>query len=96
MYAAARRGDLELVRFHVGQGVDVDFAHPEFQSTALVTALLAGHADVATLLLDSGASPVLRSVFDECTPLEAALQRSGDPGMAEVATRLRAAGATLS
>lgn len=72
MYSAARRGDLELVRFHVAQGVDVDYAHPEFQSTALVASILAGHEEIAHLLLDSGADPLLRSEFDELTPMEAA------------------------
>ena len=31
MFAAACRGDVELVRFHVEAGVDVNYAHPEFQ-----------------------------------------------------------------
>ena len=57
MYLAARTGDLDLVRFHVQMGVDVDYAHPEFMSTALVASILGGHKDVAQYLLDNGASP---------------------------------------
>ncbi|MDP3891300.1 ankyrin repeat domain-containing protein [Nocardioides sp.] len=74
MYQAACDGDVELVRHHVEHGVDVDFAHPEFQSTALVASILAGHEDVAHLLLDHGADPSLVSPFDEATPVEAARQ----------------------
>ena len=47
MFAAACRGDVELVRFHVEAGVDVNYAHPEFQETALVAAILANHETVA-------------------------------------------------
>lgn len=74
MYLAARTGDLDLVRFHVQMGVDVDYAHPEFMSTALVASILGGHKDVAQYLLDNGASPELMSDLDGVTPLEAAAQ----------------------
>ncbi|KAA1418266.1 ankyrin repeat domain-containing protein [Mumia zhuanghuii] len=89
MFNAACKGDVELVRFHLDQGVDVDYAHPEFQSTALVACILDGQEDVANLLLDRGADPRLLSVFDECTPIEAA-RKAGFGGL-EV--RLRSLGA---
>lgn len=89
MFRAAREGDVELVRHHLGQGVDVDHSHPEMQSTALVEACLAGHRDVAHLLLDHGADPHLPSVIEECTPVEAA--RRG--GLDDVVLRLRSLGA---
>lgn len=85
MFGAACRGDLELVRFHLGGGVDVDYAHPEFQETALVAAILAGHEDVADLLLDHGADPALISVADQLTPAQAA-QRAG---LVRIQQRLR-------
>lgn len=71
-YLAARDGDFELVRYHVLNGVDVNYAHPEFQSTALVAAILAGRLDVAQYLLDNGADPDLMSDMDGETPREAA------------------------
>jgi uncharacterized protein len=55
MFLAVCAGDVELVRYHLENGVDVDHAHPEFQSTALVAIILAGHEQVAHLLLDHGA-----------------------------------------
>lgn len=72
MYAAARAGDLELVRFHLESGVDPDHVHPEFLSTALVAACEARQADVALLLLEHGADPGLRSPFEGQVPLQAA------------------------
>jgi uncharacterized protein len=74
LYLAARDGDLELVRYHVQMGVDVNYAHPEFMSTPLVASILAGQQQVAQYLLDNGADPDLLSEFDGVTPTEAAAQ----------------------
>lgn len=71
-FAAACAGDVDLVAHHLDAGVDVDFIHPELQSTALVAAIEEGRDDVAVLLLDRGASPMLRSPLEGMTPLEAA------------------------
>lgn len=84
MYAAARSGDLELVRFHADAGIDLDFAHPEFQSTALVAACAAKQEEVALFLLDRGADPGLRSVLEEKTPVQAAREA----GLESVVARL--------
>ena len=83
-FAAACDADLDLVEHHLEAGVDVDFIHPELQSTALVAAIEEGHEDVALLLLDRGASPTLRSPLEGVTPLEAARAA----GLVRVADRL--------
>ncbi|MBJ7357770.1 ankyrin repeat domain-containing protein [Nocardioides sp.] len=89
MFHAACAGDVELVRHHLATGVDPDFSHPEYQSTALVAAILAGQEDVARLLLDHGADPALRSDLDGLTPVQAARQ-TGLAGL-EVVLRRRGA-----
>lgn len=88
MFQAACEGDIEMVKYHVKAGVDVDFAHPEFLSTPLVACILAGQSEVALFFLDSGANPGLWSEFDGMTPLGAAQQR----GLRDVELRLRALG----
>jgi uncharacterized protein len=74
MFNAGCEGDLALVEHHVKSGVDVNYAHPEFLSTPLVAAILAGQEAVALYLLDHGANPALPSEFDASTPLQAARQ----------------------
>lgn len=69
-------GDLALVEYHVKGGVDVNYAHPEFLTTPLVGAILAGQAEVALYLLANGAWPNLASELDGVTPIQAA-QRMG-------------------
>lgn len=74
LFRAACDGDLELVRYHVQTGVDVNYAHPEFLGTPLVACILARQEAVALYLLAHGAWPDLISEFDGLTPLQAARQ----------------------
>lgn len=74
LFNAACAGDLELVKYHVKCGVDINYAHPEFLSTPLVACALAGQEQVALYLLESGANPHLYSEFDAMTPIQAAQQ----------------------
>jgi ankyrin repeat protein len=89
MFLAACEGDVELVRHHLANGVDVNFAHPEFQSTALVACILAGQEHMAHFLLDHGADPLLRSDLEFQTPVQAARVA----GLTTVEARLRSLGA---
>lgn len=88
MFNAGCAGDLALVEHHVKSGVDVNYAHPEFLSTPLVAAILAGQEAVALYLLDHGANPALPSEFDAATPLQAARQM----GLVAVEEKLYAMG----
>ena len=92
MFNAACEGDFELVKYHVKNGVDVNYAHPEFLSTPLVACTLAGQEEIALYLLESGANPSLPSEFDALTPLQAA-QRAQLPALE---TKLKQLGATVS
>ncbi len=91
MFNAACDGDLELVTYHVKNGVDLNYAHPEFLATPLVACALAGHEQLALFLLESGADPHLPSEFDGVTPIQAA-RRARLPLLEE---RLKLLGATL-
>lgn len=75
MYYAAERGDAACVRFHLSEGVDVDYQHPEAMMSALVVSILNGHADVARVLLEHGADANLPAELGTLTPLQAAAQQ---------------------
>jgi uncharacterized protein len=92
MFNAACEGDLELVKYHAQNGVDVNYAHPEFLSTPLVASILAGRSEVALYLLEAGANPHLFSEFDSLRPLEAARQMK----LADVQAQLESLGAVSS
>lgn len=88
LFQAACEGDIALVEYHIKMGVDVNYAHPEFQATPLVASILAGQADIALLLLDRGANPRALSESDDLTPMQAAQK----VGLADVVEKLHTFG----
>lgn len=72
LYQAALVGDLALVQYHIGEGVNPNYQHPEILCTPLVASLIHGHREIARYLLAHGADPSLVSEFDGLTPLQAA------------------------
>lgn len=76
LYQAAVSGDLPLVEYHLREGVNPNYQHPEILRTLLVASLVEGHEDVVATLLAHGADPNLLSELDNLTPWQAA-QRHG-------------------
>ena len=74
MFEAACEGDLALVDYHVKEGVDINYAHPEYLSTPLVACILAKQEEVALYFLSKGANPDAHSEFDGARPIQAARQ----------------------
>lgn len=74
MYSAASSGNMDLVRYHIENGVNPNYQHPEILATPLVAAICAGHTDIALYLIDNKADPKLKSFFDDMTAVEAALK----------------------
>lgn len=72
MYKAAQEGNFELLKYHIENGIDPNYQHPEILSTPLVAAIAAGHDEIALFLLDHGAKPDLVSEFDGLNPFQAA------------------------
>lgn len=72
LYQAATDGDLPLVKYHIKEGADPNYQHPEIMATPLVAAITNEHTDVALFLLENGADHELESYFDRMTPLQAA------------------------
>ncbi|MEY4564034.1 MAG: hypothetical protein RLZZ618_3311 [Pseudomonadota bacterium] len=72
LYQAAFNGNLALVQYHLAEGVNPNYQHPEILCSTLVASLIQGHDDIAHCLLPHGADPDLLSEFDGMTPLQAA------------------------
>lgn len=65
MYSAAECGNLELVRYHLTEGVDPNYQHPEIMYTALFASIQHGHEDIVALLVAQGADPSIRVDFKD-------------------------------
>ncbi len=61
LFNAACEGNLDLVEYHIGEGVDINFAHPKFLATPLVACILEGQESVALFLLEHRASRCINS-----------------------------------
>lgn len=90
LFDAACEGNMDLVRYHVAAGVDLNHVHPEYFGTILVASIVEKREEAARYLLAHGADPHLYSEIDGATPLQAA-QRVGLP---ELERHLRALGAS--
>jgi len=74
MLWAAQEGDLELLKYHIDQGVNPNYQHPELLTTPLIQSIEAGHTAITKFLLENGADPTLKAGFSEDSPLRVAKQ----------------------
>ena len=74
LFAAAQKGDLELVKYHLRMGVNPNYQHPEFMTTPLIAAIEKQQFEVAKCLLENGADPAIKEDFGPNTPLAVAQQ----------------------
>jgi uncharacterized protein len=72
MMEGVQRNDMELVRYYIRCGIDINFQHPEFMTSALLEAIRCGHTQMVILLLESGANPNLPDDFSGEKPLQMA------------------------
>lgn len=72
LYQAVVDGNLLLAQYHIHQGVNPNYQHPEILRTPLVASLVEGHLEIAHHLLAHGADPSLVSELDNLSPLQAA------------------------
>lgn len=72
LFLAVQSGNMELVKYHIKNGVNPNYQHPEILATPIVAAIINGHTEIALFLLDNGADPKLKSEFDNLTPIDAA------------------------
>lgn len=72
MLAAVQEGKIDLVKYHIEQGVNPNYQHPEFLTTPLIESISFGQHEIAKYLLENGADPKLRAGFSTDTPLSIA------------------------
>lgn len=77
---AAREGNIPLIQYHLRQGVDPDFQHPEYFTCPIFEAVRNGNLEAVKVLIEEGkADPNIIEHFAEQTPIEAALEAQQYP-----------------
>ncbi len=72
MFHAVEQNDVDSVEYYLSQGVDPDYQHPEYLESALVESIRLNHLDIAKMLLEHGADPLIKEVWGGATPLSVA------------------------
>jgi ankyrin repeat protein len=62
---AAANGNIEMVEYLIGEGVNIDSESSRYRSSPLDLAVLNDHYDIAKYLLDNGAEISMPSIHDE-------------------------------
>jgi uncharacterized protein len=61
LFSATIEGNLNLVKYHVKNGTNVDYQHPEIMMTILVAAIKEGHTKIAIYLLQTRPNPLMQN-----------------------------------
>ncbi|KAG7353808.1 ankyrin repeat domain protein [Nitzschia inconspicua] len=88
---AAGAGDLQLVEYHLNNGVDPNFQHAEYFTSPVFEAIRGGHLAALQMIVDFGGSPTSTEESSDLTPLEVALQESRHDIVDFLLTRLNSA-----
>ncbi|WP_299899541.1 ankyrin repeat domain-containing protein [uncultured Aquimarina sp.] len=76
MLLASQTGDLELVKYYVTNGVDINYQHPEAMTTPLIESIRFGNLSIAKYLLEHGADINAKEGFSGDTALSLAKEKS--------------------
>lgn len=63
MFKAVQNNDFELVHFYIKQGVDINYQHPEYFTTALIESIRLGFINITKLLLQNGADATIIEIY---------------------------------
>jgi NADPH:quinone reductase-like Zn-dependent oxidoreductase len=72
MFRGVQNNDLELVRYYIKKGIDLNYQHPEFLTSPLIESIRRNHLQMLTLLLENGATAHLKEVGSGKSPLKIA------------------------
>lgn len=69
MFVAVEDGNIDLVKYHIRQGVNLNYQHPEILTTPLIESIEQGHIEITKYLLENGADPHIKAGFSTDTPM---------------------------
>ena len=75
MLVAVQKGNIDLVKYHVSEGIDVNYEHPELMTTALIESIQFDQLEIARILLEHGADPKQNAWLSKDNPFTIAKQQ---------------------
>lgn len=92
MFHGIQQKDLELVRYYLQLGIDVNYQHPEYMTSPLIESIRVGEAAMVQLLLDNGASAQTVEMDTQKSPLAVAKATGNQEIFAIIAAKLKTEG----
>ena len=75
MFKGVQENDLELVKYYLNAGIDVNYQHPEYLALPISESIRYGHIEIMILLLMHKANPHIKELESGCTAVELAQQK---------------------
>lgn len=72
MFRGVEINDIELVKYHIQNGIDPNYQHPETLTSALIESIQRNHLEIMEFLLQNGALADLKEVFTDKSPMAVA------------------------
>lgn len=72
MLIAIQKGNMDIVKYHIKNGINPNYQHPEFCTTPLVESIEHERIEIAKYLLNKGADPSLKVGISNDSPLSIA------------------------
>ncbi len=69
MFLGVETNDFDLVRYYIAKGIDLNYQHPEFLTSALIESINRNHLEMMAFLLQNGALPNINEVFSGKSPM---------------------------
>jgi uncharacterized protein len=69
MFRGVETNDFNLVEYYLNKGIDVNYQHPEFLTSALIESIRLNHLEMLEFLIKNGASADTREAFSNKSPM---------------------------
>ena len=74
MFKGIQEDDPNLVLYHIKNGIDVNYQHPEYMTSPLIESIRLGNLSMVKLFLKHGASADVKEMFTDKLPLHVAVE----------------------